>query len=158
MSVTSEPELLLKAFGKTIGIDNLAFNARNDVRIVFNDRAVDIRYDGDRDMILVAATIADIAAAADSGFVFANILELNLAHALTGNGTVGLDRRENRLHYVNYIAVGGLDDAAFPAFMRSCLRTIDLWVKAVGSRAFVERPLSFGDLPADDGAFRLGYR
>ncbi|MGV6874923.1 type III secretion system chaperone [Pseudochelatococcus sp. B33] len=149
MYATAKHELLLKAFGKTIGIDDLAFNARNDVRIVFNDRAVDIRYDSDRDMVLVAATIADIAAA-DTSFVFANILELNLAHALTGNGTVGFDRRENKLHYVNYIAIGGLDAAAFSGFMVSCLRTIELWVKAVGSRAFFEQPVSFGNQSAGE--------
>lgn len=146
MSTGSKHELLLRAFGKRVGIDNLALNGRNDVRIVFNGQAVDIRYDSEKDMILMASVIGDIDAG-DNGFVFANILELNLAHALTGNGTVGLDRMENKLHYVNYIAIGGLESAAFCSLMAASLRTIGLWVKALKARALFEQPVSFGHAP-----------
>ncbi len=149
MSTGSKHELLLRDFGKRVGIDNLALNGRNDVRIVFNGQAVDIRYDPEKDMILIASAIAGIDAG-DNGFLLANVLELNLAHALTGNGTVGLDRRDNKLHYVNYIAIGGLESVAFCNLMAASLRTIGLWVKAVKARTFFEQPVSFGQSPASD--------
>lgn len=144
MAIASNPAELIAAFGKTIGVDNLAFNADNEARIILNDRFVDIRYDADRDAIQVGSPIANIAGT-DTGVAFANILELNLAHALTGNGTVGFDRRENKLYYINEITVTGIGADMFSRFMMASFRMMEVWVRAVNARAFFEEPMSFGE-------------
>lgn len=141
------PETLLSAFGERIGVQGIALNADNDVRVVFNERVVDIHYDRNRDIILFASTIANIIAV-ESSFVFANILELNLAHALTGAGTVGFDRRENKLHYVSFISMKGIDVDVFAEFIFSSIGMVEIWSKAVNSREFSERPMSFSDAGA----------
>lgn len=137
-----EPEILLSAFGERIGIQPLSFNENNEVRLIIGEHLVDLFYKKDKDIILFATPVTNIIVSENS-FVFANLLELNLAYALTGGGTVGFDRRDNKLHYVSFISMKGINVDAFEEFISSSLSAVNLLLAAVSSREFSVKKMSF---------------
>lgn len=135
MSTVSDPKILFSDFGRKLGIDGLALDENNAIRLSFDDIIIDAQYDAEKKHLVLLSILGDFSANSPAE-TYANLLEVNLAGLLVGSGAVGLDRQESRLIYVDHLSFEGLSQESFEEFFRKSVNVAEAWRNLIASPEF----------------------
>lgn len=123
-------QLLLADFGRSVGIENLAFDDNSCVNLSFDDTVLWIEHIEERSELLVHSNVGDIPPVAD-GEMFGRLLDANHAAAVGGLGTIGFNRLNGQIVYLDRTSLRGLTQQQFQDFLRAAIERIEFWRKAL---------------------------
>lgn len=146
---------LLAGYGRSVGIEGIAFDDAGEAYLAFDDIVIRFFHDAARRQILLSAPVFDDTVTPDVD-VYASLLELNLGGILHDSGSVGLDKDTGAVIFSNAISLAGLEQARFDAFVAAGIDLVEAWRKLVESENFprmIEKPPE--SVPPEDDAIAM---
>lgn len=152
MSFVADHKELLASFGRSVGLEDVAFDDEGEALLLFDAIAVRFLHDEERQIILISSPLVNHEIEPDID-VYARLLELNLVGILHGSGSIGLDREDRVVIFANSISLIGLDQERFNDFVNASVDIIEEWRKTLESGELAQAAKSPGldILPGDDG-------
>lgn len=153
MSLAADHNELLAAYGRSVGVEGVAFDDGGEARLAFDGIVIRFVHDAARQQILLTSPVFGGVIVPDID-VYASLLELNLGGILHGAGAVGLDKDTGTVTFSNAVSLVGLDQARFNTFVASGVDLVEAWRELVESESFprkIETP-SASPPPGEEGA------
>ena len=137
MSTTAAPDRsddLLRGFGDHLGLPGLCFDNHGHCCIAFDAVMLNLERDRARGEILAYADLAAFEPDRHTP-ILPDYLEANHFAALTGYGSLGLDRQGGRFHLSARVPAAGLTPATFQAFVREFVERAEGWQALIEDRS-----------------------
>jgi hypothetical protein len=137
MAADPDARALLSDFGRKLGIPDVAFDATGACRLGFDDIILDIEWQQVTGELVVRSVIGELPDYQDSEFL-ARLLEVNLGGALSGAGSVGIDRNARQIVYTDHTPLRGMTEESFERFIQVVVDLVEAWRKIIASRDFAQ--------------------
>lgn len=132
MARSSDHHFLIAEFGKSIGVEGVAFNDQDELRLYIDEDIIDLRYEKEKSLLTLIAALGTPLIGNNSEF-YPNVLELNLVGILSGGGSVGLNRADNKLIYADSLPISETDTDDFNDFIARSLALVRTWKNLLSS-------------------------
>jgi hypothetical protein len=116
---------LLGQFGEVIGLAELALDERGYACLTFDDLAVNLEYEPNRDALALFTWLGE--ADRSRGALFAELLEANLLAHATGEPVFGYEAVAGGVVLLDRLALAGLDSALLQDRLGAFLTVAAAW-------------------------------
>jgi hypothetical protein len=151
MQVGLHQELLTK-LGEAIGIRDLAFDPDGYVCLSFDDVTLNIEHQAAANALLITSEVGPLPPAPDAEWL-GRALELNHAHLLRRDGSIGIDRGAGRIVFIDRVPLHGMTPPLFEQQLGAFIEGVETWrkwLKSPGLGATTQTPAA----DATDQIFR----
>lgn len=147
---------LIEDFGKSIGIEDVAFDEENRCDFIFDEMPLSIFFDTYSGQMSLETPVLEIPSSPHKDF-YAGVLEDNFDSFANGLGCLALFRKTGQVVWMDRRTITDMDQAAFQSWLNRSLDRAEYWAKELAVRANSAGPSSEPAEPAaanDEMVFR----
>ncbi|MBG6145996.1 MAG: type III secretion system chaperone [Roseibium album] len=125
---------LITDFGKSVGIDEMAFDKDGRCDLSFDDQHMAIVYDDQAGYLCLEASVLEIPSSPSSDF-FSWILEDNFTSFSNGIGCLGLHREAGIIFWLDRRPAADLSRDQFENWLGKSIERAEFWARQLRERA-----------------------